>query len=130
MKKVNLAVIFVMVLGMADSSAKMQAGKYYKKVTGEKLPEDGLVETETVLAIADEIRASKTSKYKETVVEIIDIIGEDKIPESWYEAKQVKAKESKEKSVENAVKLTSKLAKIKVIAEEDGLEDILAIINE
>lgn len=127
MKKVNLAVIFVMVLGMTDSSAKMQAGKYYKKVTGEKLPEDGLIGTETVLAIADEIRASKTSKYKETVVEIIDIIGEDKIPESWYEEKQVKPKE---KAVENAVKLTNKLAKIRTVAEEDGLQDILAIINE
>ena len=126
MKKVNLATIFVTVLGMTDSSAKMQAGKYYKKVTGEKIPEDGLVDVDTVLTIADEIRASKTSKYKDSIVGVIDMIGEDNIPDSWFEEKQVKAKVAK---VSDA-KLVDKLERIKAIAEADELEDIVAIINE
>lgn len=119
MKKVNLVTIFVTVLGMTEASAKMQAGKYVKKVTGEKQGEDGLVELETVLAIIEEIKASKTSKYKEVANNVLDIIGADEVPDSWYEAKVVKAKES----------LALKIAKIKEIAEADELTDILEIIN-
>lgn len=119
MKRVNLTTIFVTVLGMTESGAKMQAGKYVKKITGEKQAEDGLVDIETVIAVADSIKASKTSKYKETVNEVLDIIANDEIPESWYEAKTVKAKEG----------LAEKIAKIKEIAEADDLTDILDIIN-
>lgn len=119
MKKVNLVTIFVTVLGMTEASAKMQAGKYVKKVTGEKQDEDGLVELETVLAIIEEIKASKTSKYKEVANNVLDIIGADEVPDSWYEPKVVKAKES----------LALKMAKIKEIAEADELTDILEIIN-
>ena len=119
MKKVNLVTIFVTVLGMTEASAKMQAGKYVKKVTGEKQDEDGLVELETVLAIIEEIKASKTSKYKEVANNVLDIIGADEVPDSWYEPKVIKAKES----------LALKIAKIKEIAEADELTDILEIIN-
>lgn len=116
--KLNLTNILIS-MSMTSQSAKMQAGKYIKKITGEKAPENGLVDSETVLAILDEINSSKTSKYKEQAKQMIELIANDEMEDSWS-----KATEKKE-----VVSDKVKIAEIKALAEENGYDDILEIIN-
>ena len=53
------------------STAAMQAGKAYKKITTEKLPEDGMIEQSMCLQILQQTVDSKTSKYKEQAADLI-----------------------------------------------------------
>ena len=104
------------------STAAMQAGKAYKKITTEKLPEDGMIEQAICLQILQQTVDSKTSKYKEQAASLITQIKEGNIEPSWTEPKEAKPKTDN-------TKIFKVLAEIKEVAEAEGYEDILSILQ-
>ena len=128
--KLNLSKILITGFSLAEGVAKMQAGKMIKKVTGEQAPEDGLVDMDTVIEALQSTVDSKASKFKEQAKELIAELRAGTVEEDWTtpNVKKVAGTPAPKKAT-NPNKDASKLLKIKVIAEEDGLQDILDIIN-
>lgn len=127
-KLMNLSKILVDCYGMDEKASKMSAGKSIKKVTGEKAPEDGLVELDVILETFQATIDSKASKFKEIAKEAKARFEKGDFEDSWFEP-NVK-KEAGTAVSPKASKDAEKLKRIQRIAEEDGLLDILEIINE
>lgn len=117
-KKLNI----INIISTYASTAAMQAGKAYKKITTEKLPEDGMIGQDMCLQILQQTVDSKTSKYKEQAAELIAKIKEGDIEPSWTEPKAAKPK------VDNTG-IFKVLAEIKEVAEAEGYEEILSMLE-
>ena len=112
----------VNIISTYTSTAAMQAGKAYKKLTSEKLPEDALVTPEQAIAILQQTVDSKTSKYKEQAQELINQIKAEDYDSTWLEPREAKPK------VDNT-KIFKALAEVKEVAKAEGYEDILSILQ-
>jgi len=112
----------VNIISTYTSTAAMQAGKAYKKLTSEKLPEDALVTPEQAISILQQTVDSKTSKYKEQAVSLIAQIKKGDIEPSWTEPREPKPK------IDNT-KIFKVLSEVKKVAEAEGYEDILSILE-
>ena len=112
----------VNIISTYTSTAAMQAGKAYKKITSEKLPEDALVTHEQAIAILQQTVDSKTSKYKEQAADLIAQIKKGDIEPSWTEPKEAKPKTDN-------TKIFKALSEVKEVAEAEGYEDILSILE-
>ena len=118
----NLKLNIVNIIATYTSTAAMQAGKAYKKLTSEKLPEDALVTPEQAIAILQQTVDSKTSKYKEQAQELINQIKAEDYDSTWLEAREAKPK------VDNT-KIFKVLAEIKEVAIAEEYEDILSLLK-
>ena len=124
--QVNLVNIMVSEYGIEEKIAKMQAGKAIKKITGESSPENGLVDLDVAIEALQATVDSKASKFKEMAKTALIKLKNDDFEDSWF--LEHAPKETTAKSPADS-KLKEKLEKIKKIAMEDGLDDILEIIN-
>ena len=125
-QQVNLVNIMVSEYGIEEKIAKMQAGKAIKKITGESSPENGLVDLDVAIEALQATVDSKASKFKEMAKGALIKLKNDDFEDSWF--LEHAPKETAAKAPADS-KLKEKLEKIKKIAIEDGLDDILEIIN-